>query len=136
MNKFLAIAVLTLAAGPIVHPPVARAADRVQTVCATERVSDAGYVLVIAKNLRTALLSRETLHGPLKEADMHCRLLPVRHYPDALNNYLLCQDGRGLIARVYSGGIAGVHFASVRTLEKAGREVIEREVMFGHLRCR
>ena len=139
MKKFLVIAVITLAASPVVHPPTARASDK-GTYCQSTGVTDAGYSLNVASDFKTAVLSEESIMGPRKVADMDCQLLPVVQYPDSLNNYLLCRDGRiserGLIARVFSGGIAAVHYASLRTVKTVRGQPVETEVQFGHLNCR
>jgi hypothetical protein len=131
MKKSLLIAALTLAAGPIVHPPVSHAAG--ETVCASTNVADAGYTIVIAPNLRAAVLSEETIAGPRKVADMDCHLLPVKRFPDSLNNYLVCRDARaprtGLVARLFSGGFAGVHYAVVSDAQG-------HELELGRLNCR
>lgn len=140
MKKFFAVALTTLAAGPIVHPPVAKAAS--ETVCTSSGVADAGYQLTISADLKTAVLDEETIAGPRKVADMDCeRLLETEQFmPDAIHNYLLCRDARapeaGMIVRVYNGGLAGLHYASVREATVLRGKVIEKEVQFGHLNCR
>ena len=62
MKKSLWIAVMTLSAGPIVHPPVSHAAEK-GTICASEGVADAGYTLSIAADQKTAELAEETFAG-------------------------------------------------------------------------
>jgi hypothetical protein len=139
MNKFFSLAILTFAVGPIVHPPVAKAAEQKEIVCSSQGVADAGYGIVVAKDLKTAVLSEESFAGARKVADMDCEVLPTKNFPDALNNYLVCRDARavegGLIVRFYSGGIAGVHNASVRAVTVLRGQAIESPVQFGNLNC-
>ncbi|MGZ3652162.1 MAG: hypothetical protein ACXVB9_20170 [Bdellovibrionota bacterium] len=138
MKKFLMIATLTLAAGPVVHPPVARAAAK-DTICQSTGIADGGYEIVVAADSKTAVLSEESIGGPRKIADMDCEVLMTTGEPDMLNNYLVCRDARnvdgGLIARLYTGGIAGFHYASIRAVTVLRGKVIEKEVQFGHLNC-
>ena len=114
-------------------------AAALETVCQSANVADAGFRLTIAPILQSAVLEQETIAGPRKIADMSCHLLPVKRFPDAINNYLFCRDNRavdgGLIARVYSGGIAGLHYASIRNFAVLRGESFEREVQFGRLNC-
>jgi hypothetical protein len=139
MKKSYLLAILTLAAGPVVHPPVSNAAEK-GTVCASEGVADAGFTLSIAADSKTAVLSEESFVGARKVADMDCEALPTKNFPDYLNNYLICRDARasssGLVARLYSGGFAGIHYASVLSTTSMRGKGNEKEVQFGHLNCR
>lgn len=140
MKKLLAIVALGIAGGTIIIDPVF-AAEREQTICRSEGVADAGYILNISNDLHTAQLSEETYRGPRPLGTLECRLLPVRRYPDAINNYLLCGGNPifkqgSLVVRVYSGGIAGLHYAKVRRVEYHYGTKQEVDVQFGHLNCR
>jgi hypothetical protein len=138
MKKSFLIAIATVAMGPVVHPPVSRAADT-KIQCASTGVADGGYSIEVAANLKTAVLSEETIAGPRKVSDLDCQLLPVKRFPDAINNYLVCTDARapqkGLMVRFYNGGIAGLNYASVRQITDMDGMKTEHEVEFGHLNC-
>ncbi len=135
MKKALFLAIAILSVDPLIDP--VHAAGRNETLCQSTGVADAGYTLVLSSDSRTAELSEVSIFGPRNKLNMICGQLPVLTYPDAINNYLLCKDprdskGAGMIVRVFSGGIAGLHYASVRHSNTLGQAT---EMEFGHLSC-
>lgn len=135
MKKALLIAVTLLAANPFTDP--VHAAGREETYCHSTGIADGGYVFTIAPDFRTAVLAEQSFMGPRNHINMHCVQLPVRRFPDALNNYLVCKDprnvrGGGMIVRMWAGGIAGLHYASVRSNTVGGGEA---ELEYGRLNC-
>lgn len=136
MKRTLFLAAMILSLDPLTDP--VHAAGRDSTYCSSTGIADGGYELELAPDLRTAVLAEQSFFGPRNHINMVCQALPVRRFPDALNNYLLCKDprdskGAGMIVRVFSGGIAGVHYASVRHSNTLGQET---EMDFGNLNCR
>ena len=140
MRKSFFLAVVTLAVGPVIHPPVSHAAETKELVCRTLNVADAGFTIVVAADYKTAKVSEETFAGARPVADMDCEVLPTHSFPDSMDNYLVCRQTNPsrapLIARFIAGGIAGVNYASLRRSiganDAGGRE---KEITFGHLEC-
>jgi hypothetical protein len=139
MKKFFVIATLTLAAGPVVHPPVARAAAK-DMVCQSQGVADGGFGLTVSADNKTAVLTEESFVGPRKLADMDCEILMGTGDLEAPTNVLLCRDARavegGLIARTYFDPRNNSRYASIRSVTVLRGKVIETEAQFGHLNCK
>ncbi len=134
MKKLFALAAFGLVAGTTMIDPVF-ASQLTVVHCQSDDVADDGYLFTVNPPYRTAKLEEQSFHGPRNALDLECRLLPVRQFPDALNNYLVCFHGQVRV-RVYSGGIAGLHYASVRKVEIRRTGDREVEVQFGRLNCK
>lgn len=140
MKKLLIVALITIATGPVIIDPV-WAAENEETFCRTSSdIADAGFELKISSDQQTAVLLEQSIAGPRLVAELVCQRLNYKSHPDSLNNYLICKDPRniegGLLVRVYRGGIAGLHIASVREASRIGNQSKEMELEFGRLNCR
>lgn len=122
---------------PVIVCPTAGATSLSQQfTCTTRGVADAGYAVTVSADYKKAVLAEMSFMGAKKIADLYCVSKPVRHFPDALNNYLTCEDVRdvnGPIVNFWIGGIAGLHYAEVMMAN--GKGAYEK-VEFGHLNCR
>ncbi len=139
MKKTVLLAALILGIDPLIDPVHTEAAERDPTYCHSVGIADGGFILTIAPDLRSAVLADQTFAGPRNIRDLACELLPMRRHPDALNNYLVCRSENAqespLIVRLFSGGIAGVHYASIRSPNQDGNVPAEVEVQYGRLTC-
>ena len=139
MKKILFLAALFLAIDPLVDPVHADAAERADTYCASTGIADGGYELRLAADLKTAELAEQSFIGPRNHMNFECEALPVLPFPDALNNYLVCRnpDQRTgeFVIRMFSGGIAGLHYASLRAVIMQRGKLMEAEVDYGRMNC-
>lgn len=138
MKKIIALAAFFLAIDPLVDPVHADAAEG-ETYCHSNGIADGGYELRVAADLKTAVLAEQTFIGPRNHMNFECELLPVRRFPDALNNYLVCripeQRTGEFVIRMFSGGIAGLHYASLRAVIVQRGKLVEAEVDYGRMNC-
>lgn len=139
MKKLFVLTALFLTIDPIVDPVHADAADRDETYCHSTGIADGGYVLTVAADLKTAVLAEQSFVGPRNQMTFECELLPVRRFPDAMNNYLVCRNPEQregeLVIRMFSDGIAGLHYASLRAVVVNHGKKVEAEVDYGRLNC-
>jgi len=140
MKKVILFAAMILSADPIIDPVHAADREPTPTYCNSTGINDGGYVLTVSSDLKTAELALQTIMGPRDKTPLVCRPLPGNNFPDAINHYLVCSERGdetkpGTIVRMFSGGIAGTHYASVREVTEMKEGVLETELEYGNLSC-
>jgi hypothetical protein len=137
MKKIITVAALILCAAT--NNQASAASNRSDIDCHSALIADGGYIFNVSADRKSAVLAEQSFIGPQNEVQLECEAMPVRRFPDALNNYLVCRnpnavDG-GLMVRLFSGGIAGLHYGTVLAAAVINGEVVETEVQHGYMNC-